>query len=192
MAQNQWRFCTKCNALFFNGFEDGAGPHPKGVCPRDGGAHHAEGFDFDIDFDANVDSPDTPKTQSKWRFCNKCNVMFFQGAPPKDRHCAAGGPHQEQGFHFKLPVNRKGGPVLNPVNDNSQGSWHFCGKCTSLFFNGFSNKQHPGIPDPTLDANKGVCPADRGAHVALGDTFVLNIKRIFFDHPEDGQIPVEE
>ena len=40
--------------------------------------------------------------QGAWRFCQKCEVMFFDGFPNKGV-CAAGGPHQAQGFLFVLP-----------------------------------------------------------------------------------------
>jgi len=152
MAQDNWRFCNKCNALHFNG-------DPQNQICKAGGIHQRQGFIFHLDFDPENDLPDTPTTQSKWRFCNKCSCMFFQGAPPKDRHCAAGDSHQEQGFHFMLPINRIGGPVLNPEKPTTQGAWRFCGKCTTMFFDGFPAK--------------GRCPADGQGHQSLGDTFVL-------------------
>ena len=39
--------------------------------------------------------------QNQWRFCSKCNVMFFDGFPSKGR-CAAGDGHQAAGFDFAL------------------------------------------------------------------------------------------
>lgn len=43
-AQNQWRFCNRCFALFYNGY---AG---KGACPA-GGGHLAQGYDFVVPHD---------------------------------------------------------------------------------------------------------------------------------------------
>src|SRR6266702_3705168 len=40
--------------------------------------------------------------QAAWRFCAKCEAMFFDGFPSKGV-CAAGGPHQAAGFNFVLP-----------------------------------------------------------------------------------------
>jgi hypothetical protein len=40
--------------------------------------------------------------QGDWRFCAKCEVMFFDGFPNKGV-CPAGGPHQAAGFTFVLP-----------------------------------------------------------------------------------------
>lgn len=154
MDQRDWRFCTKCFSLFYNGFDF------KGRCPKDGDSHTALGFNFEPHFHPDIDLPDTATTQSKWRFCNKCHVMFWAGSSNADRRCAAdGGPHVEQGFHFMLPVNRLGGPVLVPETPTGQSNWRFCGKCTSIFFNGY--------PD------KGVCPRDGSGHLAVGDTLVL-------------------
>ena len=154
--QRDWRFCTKCTMLFFNDvLRDN-----RGTCPRDHQGHDPRGFNFEPQFHPDLDLADTPTTQSRWRFCGKCHVMFFQGSPPRDRKCAAdGGTHEEIGFHFMLPVNRAGAPALVPETPTGQGGWRFCGKCTSLFFDGF--------------ADKGVCPRDDGGHASIGDTFVL-------------------
>ena len=37
--QADWRFCNKCYALFFDGYDT------RGVCPA-GGAHVGQGFNF--------------------------------------------------------------------------------------------------------------------------------------------------
>ena len=41
-------------------------------------------------------------TQVAWRFCQKCEAMFFDGYPNKGI-CAAGGGHEAEGFDFVLP-----------------------------------------------------------------------------------------
>ena len=138
--QDQWRFCNKCNSMFFDGFPT------KGHCPADGGGHQAQGFMFTLPHDV----PETPNTQGAWRFCNKCTEMFFDGFPAKG-HCPAGGGHQAQGFTFVLPHDVPGSAV-------AQTSWRFCGKCQAMFFDGFPNKGH--------------CPAG-GGHEARGFTFAL-------------------
>ena len=88
--------------------------------------------------------------QGAWRFCQKCFSMFFDGFPNKGV-CAAGGPHQAQGFVFVLPFDV-------PETPTAQGAWRFCQKCEVMFFDGF----------PT----KGSCPAG-GGHQAQGFVFVL-------------------
>ena len=88
-VQADWRFCQKCQSLFFDGFP------AKGVCPA-GGGHSAAGFMFILPHD--VPGPG----QAAWRFCEKCNAMFFDGYPTKGV-CPAGDAHRAEGFNFVLP-----------------------------------------------------------------------------------------
>jgi len=138
-VQGDWRFCHKCNSMFFNGFPQ------KGVCPG-GGAHDAAGLTFVLPHEI----PETPTAQHNWRFCQKCESLFFDGFPQKGR-CAAGGGHVAAGFNFTLPHDI-------PPTPKSQADWRFCNKCDSLFYNGF--------------ADKGKC-AQGGGHTAAGFNFVL-------------------
>jgi hypothetical protein len=135
--QGAWRFCQKCEVMFFDGFPG------KGSCPA-GGPHQAQGFVFVLPFDV----PETPTAQGAWRFCQKCFSMFFDGFPGKGS-CPAGGGHQAQGFVFVLP---------HDIPGPGQRDWRFCQKCFSMFFDGFPNK--------------GVCAAG-GPHQAQGFLFVL-------------------
>jgi hypothetical protein len=138
-SQTDWRFCHKCDAMFFNGFPG------KGQCPA-GSGHDAAGFNFNLPHELK----ETPNAQANWRFCRKCSAMFFDGFPGKG-HCQAGGGHEASGFNFDLPHDL-------PQTPTAQSSWRFCQKCAVMFFNGF--------PD------KGRCPAG-GAHDASGFNFVL-------------------
>lgn len=137
-SQNDWRFCHKCNVLFFNGFS--------GVCDA-GGGHEAAGFNFDLPHD----QPENPNAQGGWRFCHRCSSMFFDGLPTKGS-CPASGPHEAQGFVFVLPHDV-------PATEVAQGAWRFCHKCNAMFFDGFPVK--------------GACAADGRGHEAQGFTFVL-------------------
>jgi hypothetical protein len=149
--QNQWRFCTKCHALFFYGYD-------KGRCPA--GDHHVwQGYDFYMHHD---DNKRRALTQYDWRFCNKCHTMFFDGYRDNKGACPAGGPHVAQGFMFGLYFtneNQRRAPA-----GRYQGDWRFCGKCNAVFFNGY--------PD------KGRCPKDGQGHAAIGWTFHLAFKEI--------------
>jgi hypothetical protein len=133
-AQAGWRYCQKCESMFFDGYPT------KGVCPA-GGAHSAAGYDFVLPHD--ISGPGQPD----WKFCQKCQSMFFDGYPTKGV-CPAGGAHSAAGYNFVLPH----------VSGPGQADWKFCQKCQSLFFDG----------RPT----KGVCPAG-GGHEAAGYNFVL-------------------
>ena len=120
-GQPNWRFCTKCYALFYDGYRD------KGKCAA-GGAHVAQGFEFVLPHD----TAETASAQHNWRFCPKCHAMFFDGYPNKGR-CPAGGAHVAQGFNFVLPHDQPETPV-------AQRHWRFCNKCEGMFFNGYPNK----------------------------------------------------
>jgi hypothetical protein len=91
-----------------------------------------------------------PPTQSNWRRCEKCNMLFFNGYRDKGR-CPAGGRHAVFGrFDYVLVYDDSTGP--------GQGDWRFCRKCKAIFFNGYPSK--------------GVCPAGDG-HEAAGYNFFL-------------------
>lgn len=135
LVQNDWRFCRKCQSLFFDGYSG------KGACPA-GGGHAAEGYNFALAHD--VSGPG----QRDWRFCTKCYAMFFDGRPEKGV-CPVGGAHSAEGFNFVLAHDGSG---------PGQRDWRFCEKCQSMFFDGYPAK--------------GTCPGG-GSHVAAGFNFVL-------------------
>jgi len=153
LAEREWRYCGSCGVLFHSG-------SGRGMCPNNAGGHSAAGFMFVIDYHPGQCGPDTEKTQARWRKCEKCFTMYYNGeGSPK--LCSSGGRHSRaQQRCYDLSTNRLHGPVLNPEGPHRQGAWRYCGRCGSLFFDGFVD-------------NKGVCPAG-GAHAALGDTFVLS------------------
>jgi hypothetical protein len=94
-AQPDWRNCMKCQGIFFNGYPT------KGVCPA--GGHHeqynpATAFNFVLPHDASPGG----HFQPNWRYCQKCQVLFFNGFPVKGV-CAAGGQHDAAGYDFWVP-----------------------------------------------------------------------------------------
>jgi hypothetical protein len=137
--QKRWRFCQKCDGLFFDGYQ------AKGRCAA-GGPHQAAGFMFVLPHDL----AETATSQAAWRCCHKCLGLFFDGSQDKGR-CAAGGCHQAAGYEFVLRHDV-------PETANDQRAWRFCDRCTGMFFDG--------------GANKGVCTAG-GSHHAAGFDFVL-------------------
>jgi hypothetical protein len=90
-TQDQWRYCGKCHALFYDGYT------PKGVCPA-GDGHEAAGWTFIVPHDVGASA----NMQDEWRFCDKCHSMFYDGYTPKGV-CPAGDEHHAQGFMFDLP-----------------------------------------------------------------------------------------
>ncbi|MEV4315366.1 hypothetical protein [Actinocrispum sp. NPDC049592] len=133
--QEHWRYCGKCQSLFFDGYDD------KGKCPA-GGGHQAIGFDFVVPHDRGS----VPDFRSGWAFCDRCSSMFRGGV------CPAGGAHRKAGYDFCLPYGF-------PETRQWQGSWRGCRDCGVLFFDGYPAK--------------GRCPVNAGGHRADGETYVL-------------------
>lgn len=148
-----WRFCHKCFALYWDG------SNTKGSCPKDHGPHEAAGYDFTLPHDL----PEDATHQTNWQFCGKCNALFFDGYADK------GVCPQDGGGHAKVEGTFAGSPwpatvftlqhSLPAETPTQQTHWHYCGKCASLFFDGY--------------AEKGVCPKDGGGHAAAGLEFAL-------------------
>ncbi len=88
--------------------------------------------------------------QTDWRFCQNCQVLFFDGFSTKGV-CPKGGSHLAEGINFDLSYGF-------PEAATAQANWRFCSKCNAMFFDGF--------------ANKGACPAG-GPHTAQGYNFTL-------------------
>ena len=64
MSQSNWRWCNKCQTLFYAG-------NNLGVCPA-GGTHNDSGSD-------NYELPDSGSGQPNWRWCNQCQTLFYAG-----------------------------------------------------------------------------------------------------------------
>jgi hypothetical protein len=143
-VQADWRFCQKCQSMFFDGYP------AKGVCPA-GGDHSAAGYNFVLPHDVSG------LGQADWRFCQKCQSLFFDGYPTKGV-CPAGGAHNAAGYNFVLAHDDTGWARLRKARQPAQTDWRFCQKCQSMFFDGYPAK--------------GVCPAG-GGHSAARYNFVL-------------------
>lgn len=137
-SQARWRFCAKCAGLFWEDIFRTA----RGFCPA-GGGHDPWGLEFLLAFDR----AEQEHRQTAWRFCGKCNCLFFEPEPgtcPQDHkpHVAGAGP-QASGFNFALTHD------VAP-DAYHQSNWRFCGKCSGLFWAGAG----------------GHCPQDHGTHRA--------------------------
>ncbi|MBL1105335.1 CAP domain-containing protein [Streptomyces sp. 5-8] len=88
--------------------------------------------------------------QADWRYCGKCQGMFFDGYPLKGA-CPRPVGHKAVGYNFVLPHDVAGTPT-------AQNAWRYCVKCHGMFYDGY--------------AQKGACPGG-GGHQAAGYDFVL-------------------
>jgi CubicO group peptidase (beta-lactamase class C family) len=130
-TQANWRWCKKCQGLFFAG-------HNLGACPA-GGTHVTAGSgDYHL-----INNSTFAYGQANWRWCKKCQALFFAGNSLGT--CPSGGGHDKSGSGDYTLVHN------SPYNEH-QGNWRWCKKCQSLFFAGNS---------------LGICPAG-GTHDKTG------------------------
>lgn len=126
--QTKWRFCVKCSAMFYNGFDG------RGSCPSDGQAHAPAGWNFQLPHEG----PETDRVQRNWQFCRKCFAMHW--SPAKDQVCNLGGRHDPTGsWTFVLPHG-------SPETPLEQTGWRFCVKCSNLFWEA-AKEQHCSAGD---------------------------------------------
>jgi len=131
-GQSNWRWCRKCQGLFFFG-------HSKnGFCPA-GGSHDMVGSGN------YMLSLETGNGQPNWRWCFQCEGLFFAGNAGSLGVCPAGGVHG--GFS-------SGNYILAQDGSIGQSDWRWCRRCEGLFFAG----------NNTL----GVCPANPNGHDVSG------------------------
>lgn len=81
--QREWRWCSKCQGLWYGG-------NPAGPCPA-GGSHIKTGSG---NYSLVLDSA-SPAGQTDWRWCSKCQGLWYGGNPPGP--CPAGANHIKAG-----------------------------------------------------------------------------------------------
>lgn len=120
--QSGWRCCRKCNGLFF-----AANAGTKGACPA-GGAHDDAGSSaYAIEHRAGVDLGAGPVDgmQPRWRWCSKCQGLFFGGVSATEvGRCPAGGQHKVGQGNYLVPFAGAGGAT--------EAGWSWCGSCYGL------------------------------------------------------------
>jgi len=140
ILQEDWRWCKKCQGLFFGG-------NPGSKCPTDGKTHSKTGS---ANYVLARDSPNAPgwPFQSHWHWCKKCQGLFYMVTGSK---CPADGKaHSKSSASYAL--------VYNKPNFPGQHDWRRCYKCQGLFFGG-----NPGSK----------CPASSQGHGKGNDNYVL-------------------
>lgn len=95
---------------------------------------------FFVDDGYRKEQPPLMNGQPGWRWCRRCQGLFFGGSPTKGK-CPAGGPHDG---------STSGGYTLALDGGSGQADWRWCGKCQGLYFAGNAG-------------SAGVCP-DGGIH----------------------------
>jgi hypothetical protein len=113
MFQADWRWCKKCEGLFF------AYSSRRGVCPS-GDTHEIGGGQYFL----ALEEP-TFRGQSNWRWCSKCEGLFFAENGRLGK-CPAGGTHTIGGGNYSL--------TLDDPGFLGQRSWRWCEVCEGLYF----------------------------------------------------------
>ena len=138
--QPDWRLCNRCHGLFFSGAN--CSYHRENQrCPA-GDLHVPFGFNYVLEHDIQ----ETRWAQSGWRFCTKCNGLFYFGPDGSDRRpdqvCPADGLHNAAGYNFVLThdITRS---LRGGRRPNNQQHWRFCTKCYGLFYWGKDGGDHP-------------------------------------------------
>jgi hypothetical protein len=86
--QSEWRWCNKCQGLFY-------GPAATtSACPA-GGTHSPQAQSGSGNYSLPHNVPPSPDSQSDWRWCSKCQGLFF-GDGQAASSCPAGGTHSPQ------------------------------------------------------------------------------------------------
>jgi len=128
-TQRNWRWCNKCQGLWFGG-------NPAGPCP--GGGNHVKTGSGNYSLVRATSAPG----QSNWRWCSKCQGLWFGGNPAGP--CPAGGKHIKTGSGNYTISNQAGA---------GQQGWRWCNKCQGMWF--------------SLNNTSGKCPSG-GGHSKVG------------------------
>ena len=123
--QNNWQWCTKCQALAF------AGNANLGDCPAGGLHDHTGSRNYCVSMGGAVPQG----SQSNWRWCNKCQALSFGGSPSPGK-CSAGGMHDHTGSgDYVLAIKATNAALPQDSQDN----WRWCKKCQVLSLAGGSS-----------------------------------------------------
>lgn len=91
--QSEWRWCSKCNGMFFTGNET------QGVCPKgdahDGSTSGKYVLRYGVDKSDNADG-----VQGNWRRCKKCEGLFYPATAGGS--CPAGKDHDADTVEYLI------------------------------------------------------------------------------------------
>jgi Zn finger protein HypA/HybF involved in hydrogenase expression len=131
LRQENWRWCKKCQGLFFGGASAVQGP--VGTCAGGGGHDASQSGCYAL--------PQSPtlsvlpiQTQGKWYWCRKCQALFFGGNPGSK--CPAGTAHDKSGSGEYFVS-------MSASFNTGQEGWRWCSKCQSLFLGTASTSRCP-------------------------------------------------
>lgn len=132
-TQDGWRWCKKCQGMFFS-------INSAGVCPKGGGHDGSGSGHYTLEHNNSNASG-----QDNWRWCNKCQGLFF-GGNATSGDCPASEHHNAKGSgNYTLKHN--------DANASGQPDWRWCHKCQGLFFAGNKPGQCPAGGQHSTDGS---------------------------------------
>jgi len=116
--QAGWRWCRKCQGMFYA--LDASGR--LGLCPAGGPHDPAASAHYFVRMAANIDGVQ----QGGWSWCPECMGLYYSGGRGFLGVCPAGGTH----------TNPSGGyvAILGDDGPRQQGGWRWCSKCMGMFY----------------------------------------------------------
>jgi hypothetical protein len=117
VGQQDWRWCHKCEGLFYSG-----GQTSLGVCPV--GGRHEKGVSSN--YTLAHDAPGAVGQQD-WRWCPRCQGLFYSGGQASAGRCPSGGKHEKAASGNYILANDSPGTL-------GQSDWRWCSKCQGLFY----------------------------------------------------------
>lgn len=132
--QNEWRWCNRCQTLFFDGNET------SGWCPQGGGHNHRGSGNYTPFYGEGSGEND-------WRWCSKCQGLWYAGFSGRGR-CPSGEGHSEaDSADYYIDF---GSP-----HQNDQAGWRRCNKCYGLCYSGIDRGRCPAGGRHNFNRSKG-------------------------------------
>jgi len=157
-AQDHWAWCNQCQGLWFT--NNGTNGRCHGTTFGLGGHSSSGSGDYFLAFTpSGITTPQSGPIsgtilQPKWKWCNKCQGLFFGGNASQGA-CPAGGTHDSTGSGDYYLLDNPDGYGIS--YSGHQQLWFWCQNCQGLWFGG--------------NTTGGSCPsgnAPLGQHVFSG------------------------
>jgi hypothetical protein len=139
-VQGGWRWCGKCQGMFYP--ENGTA----GRCPDGGGHYQSTSWYYFVYYEPTDDGGGY---QRNWRWCGKCQGLFYAGNGTTGKCPAGDGHYQSVSADY----------VLNTL-PGGQVNWRWCGKCQGLFYAG--------------NGTTGKCPAGDGHYQSISADYHMS------------------
>jgi hypothetical protein len=97
MAQRDWRWCKKCQGLWYAA----ATQNPTGKCPAGGGHDKTVSGDYALFGDPDGAFSTTVMAQRRWSWCQNCQGLWYSGATQNPTGKCAGTTPPGSGGHVK-------------------------------------------------------------------------------------------